>query len=249
MSFSMVVSALPAAFRYGLTATPERADGLAPLLEAVMGAVRATVPPAALEEAGVRVKPALRWVRGVPCPSFDPGEWVDLVGFLAESRSRNRIVVREARALLAEGRTVLILVPRVSQAEVLASALAEGGPSDVGILHGRMGRAERAATLEAVRNGTVRCLVATSLADEGLDLPALDGLILAAPGRAKGKAEQRIGRIMRSLRGKRVPVVVDLVDDHPVLRAQARSRFFATYRPMCAAAELPEWLRSRGRAA
>ncbi len=248
-SFAAVANALPAAFRYGLTATPERADGLAPLMAAVVGPMRATVPPADLEEAGVRVRPVLRWVRGVPCPPLDPSEWVDLVGFLAESDTRNGIILREARALLAEGRTVLILAPRVAQAETLAEALAEGGPSDVGILHGRMRRAERAATLEAVRSGAVRGLVATTVADEGLDLPSLDGLLLASPGRAGGRTEQRIGRIMRSLRGKRVPVVVDLVDDHPVLRSQARGRFFETYRSLCAGAELPEWLRSRGRAA
>jgi superfamily II DNA or RNA helicase len=247
-SFAAVANALPAAFRYGLTATPERADGLAPLMAAVVGPMRATVPPADLEEAGVRVRPVLRGSGASPALPSTPRSgsiwWVP--GRVGHS---DGIILREARALLAEGRTVLILAPRVAQAETLAEALAEGGPSDVGILHGRMRRAERAATLEAVRSGAVRGLVATTVADEGLDLPSLDGLLLASPGRAGGRTEQRIGRIMRSLRGKRVPVVVDLVDDHPVLRSQARGRFFETYRSLCAGAELPEWLRSRGRAA
>ena len=55
-------------------------------------------------------------------------------------------------------------------------------------------------------------LVATQLADEGLDMPSLDALILAVPQRNPGRLEQRVGRVSRSAPGKAAADVYDLVD-------------------------------------
>ena len=48
-----------------------------------------------------------------------------------------------------------------------------------------------------------------SMAKEGLDIPALDTLILATP---KGDIEQSIGRIQRPYPNKKVPIVIYIVD-------------------------------------
>ena len=88
----------------------------------------------------------------------------------------------------------------------------------------------RRETLEAVRNGKAHVLVASNIADEGLDLPRLDTLIVALPFRAKGRAIQRIGRIMRPSPGKDLPVVVDLLDSKvSILRHQAKRRYLEAY--------------------
>ena len=49
--------------------------------------------------------------------------------------------------------------------------------------------------------------------DEGLDLPMVDAVVLAAPSSHKAATRQRVGRACRALEGKRTPVVVDVVDD------------------------------------
>jgi superfamily II DNA or RNA helicase len=47
------------------------------------------------------------------------------------------------------------------------------------------------------------------MAEEGLDIPSLDTLILATP---KSDVEQAVGRIQRPCAGKKNPVVLDVVD-------------------------------------
>jgi len=67
-------------------------------------------------------------------------------------------------------------------------------------------------------------LVATKLADEGLDVRALDCLI-TAPGRASAPTTQRAGRVMRP--EGRAPIVFDPVDGGPFRRAwSARARAY-----------------------
>jgi len=70
--------------------------------------------------------------------------------------------------------------------------------------------------------------LATQLADEGLDLPRLTGVILAMPSRAKGRTEQRLGRVMRPAPGKPTPRLYDVQDESVgIFRSQARRRMQA----------------------
>ena len=66
------------------------------------------------------------------------------------------------------------------------------------------------------------------MADEGLDLPGLDTLILTTPTKSMGRIQQRIGRIMRRADNKKEPVVIDLVDGASSLYHMhyKRSRFY-----------------------
>ena len=68
-------------------------------------------------------------------------------------------------------------------------------------------------------------VVASTLADEGLDVPRMDRVILAFPGRTKGRTAQRLGRLMRPHPDKRGAVLFDIVDAAvaPLLR-QFRER-------------------------
>ena len=84
-------------------------------------------------------------------------------------------------------------------------------------------KAQRAQQLRQLRERRLAVLVATQLADEGLDVPALDCVVVASTGRAAGRAVQRIGRVMRCAPGKGQPIVVDVVDGTP-FRGQWRAR-------------------------
>jgi superfamily II DNA or RNA helicase len=64
--------------------------------------------------------------------------------------------------------------------------------------------------LDDVRNGKTEVIIATQLADEGLDLPSLDCEINTSAGKDKGKARQRVGRTLRI--GGKKPVVFEIVD-------------------------------------
>ena len=63
------------------------------------------------------------------------------------------------------------------------------------------------------------------VADEGLDLPGLDTVVLTTPTKAMGRVQQRIGRIMRVREGKKDPLVVDIIDNAPSFRGLAKKRW------------------------
>lgn len=71
--------------------------------------------------------------------------------------------------------------------------------------------------------GTGIC-VHNTLADEGLDLPALDAVILAGGGKSYVKAFQRVGRALRLYPGKTKAYVIDFYDDSKYLRKHSNRR-------------------------
>lgn len=99
----------------------------------------------------------------------------------------------------------------------------------------------RGAVISSFRAGRHRSLVATQLADEGLDVPALDLVVMASAGRHDGTAQQRLGRICRP-DGAEVPLYLDIVDDYPAALSQWRSRasaYVGAYGPECLPTDRP----------
>jgi superfamily II DNA or RNA helicase len=104
-------------------------------------------------------------------------------------------------------RSVLVLVSTVEHGEFLQLAI-----HDSTLVHAKIPKKKRKETIEAFRDGTLRCMIATSLADEGLDVPRAAVLILASGGRSAGKIEQRTGRVMRPHADKDFGTVHDFKD-------------------------------------
>lgn len=94
------------------------------------------------------------------------------------------------------GRSVLVLVPRREAVAQIAEALRLRGISAVGVTSG-LGAKRRREAIERTRDGTYAAIVATTLADEGLDIPRLDFGINLMSGKAAGRARQRTGRLLR----------------------------------------------------
>jgi superfamily II DNA or RNA helicase len=157
-----------------------------------------------------------------------------------------------AREQLEAGHAVLVLVHEVAQGRAIAS-LIEGAV----LLHSNSRKADtggrsREGTLEAMRNGEVRCLIATSLADQGLDVPAVSCVVMAGGG--KGGAEgyliqQRVARAQRIAAGKDGALIVDVFhagDSMTVAQSWARWRSYKSLG--YAMATLPEGMvRKEGR--
>jgi superfamily II DNA or RNA helicase len=109
---------------------------------------------------------------------------------------------------------------------------------------------ERVEGIRRIASGDAQILFATQLADEGLDAPLLDAVILMTPQRSASRTIQRAGRVLRALDGKPQPLVIDLVDNEVgILRHQARSRFFGAYRQLSPGAHIPGWLSDKKRRA
>ena len=220
-TFRRLLAHLPGRYRFGLTATPDRADGLTPLLDLCIGPTVFRIRHEELVQAGHLVVPRVEPVATGCAPGAT--DHTRLVDQLTHDAARNRLIVDLASREAAAGLAVLILSGRVEHCEHLAALLREAGVG-AEALTGRVARCRRSELLDRFRRGDLRVVCATSLADEGLDVARLERLILATPARAEGRTIQRLGRLMRPHAGKQTPVLFDLVDDTPLARRQFAAR-------------------------
>jgi len=217
-----VLAGLRARHRYGLTATPQREDGLTPWMRWSLGPTVARIEHTALEEAGRVLRPQIQtW--NAPPVELDGMESHERMRALAEDEARNGGLCTEARILAGLGHVVLVLVRLVDHAHTLSAMLSEQG-LDAAAMVGEMKPADRADVLDRMRGGRVQVVVATSLADEGLDAPRISAVVLAAPTKNVGRTLQRIGRALRPAEGAPDPVVVDVVDSWGPYQGYARTR-------------------------
>jgi superfamily II DNA or RNA helicase len=219
-TFSAVLSALPGRHRLAITATPERLDGLTPLLYAHCGPQRAVVEITDLQARGATLVPEVRWLAS----TFNPARYDDAGLALTTHRGRNKLIVDTVVKEAAEGRRVLVLVNRVAHCAKLADLIRRAGVRAEHITGAPMPATDRTFRLDSLRAGTLSALVATSVADEGLDLPELDTVVLGVDTSAMGREQQRIGRALRPRAGKGTPRVYAVQDKGPGARERRKLR-------------------------
>lgn len=215
-TFRDVIEGFPARRRIGLTATPDREDGYGPLIELVFGPRLFEISVEELLALRFLVAPTVEEVR--TAFRFDYNEPKDLPALdqaLVHDEPRNRQIVDLGARLVGDGKHVLVLAKHVEHVELLAVMLQDAGCA-AAYAHGQVSKKKRAETIEAWKRGEHRLLVANVIADEGLDVPSLDALILAYPAKAGGPTMQRVGRIMRPHTGPdgalKTPELYDVVD-------------------------------------
>jgi len=217
-----ILAGLPGRHRIGLTATPERMDGLSPWMTWSLGEVVAEVDHRELEDSGAVLKPRIRWWQA-PAVDLEDMEAHERAAKLADDDGRNGGLIFEARLLVEQNRVVLMLVKLVDHAHQLAEGLQVAGVR-ASALVGDVKPKERAAILGRMRSGDVDVVVATSLADEGLDAPRVDTVVLTEPTRNVGRVLQRIGRALRPHEDGQEPLIVDVVDTWGPYRGYAKAR-------------------------
>jgi len=134
-----------------------------------------------------------------------------------ERRARWRFTLEHVLANTARNQAIIDIARRCNACLVLVAsiehgkALCEQIPGSV-MVYSKMGAKKRKAAIGDFRDGKLNCMIATSLADEGLDVPRAAVLVLAAGGRSAGKLEQRAGRVMRPHDSKDFGTVHDFAD-------------------------------------
>jgi superfamily II DNA or RNA helicase len=215
-TFQTVLGAIQCQAVYGLTATPERSDGWTPAMYAWLGPKRYEVQARDLQAIGLTLAPRIVIVK-TGCYATT-GDFTEACTQLAASDERNAII---AELVETHGEfPQLVLTSRIEHAEELAKVI----PNSI-VVTGRSKLREKA--FADIRGKVVNVLIATQLADEGLDLPGLVAVHLTMPSRAEGRVVQRVGRVMRAAPGKGRPTVYDYVDDMGLFESQARARMKA----------------------
>jgi superfamily II DNA or RNA helicase len=119
--------------------------------------------------------------------------------------------------------SALVLVERLEHGQLLYEML----PNSI-YANGSMDSTTRQAALDSLRQGNRTIVIATPIFDEGVDVPAVDLVILAGAGKSAIRLMQRIGRGMRPKADGRGLIIIDFIDSGKYLLKQSyeRAKFY-----------------------
>jgi hypothetical protein len=243
--FSRALHRLNCRHSLGLSATVRRKDGLSHVFQWFLGPVVYSNKAVGRRRAANAPPPAEVMAAEFACqdPAYREERYVfgcrvDIVGMVSNVcrfAPRTAFVADAVMAALAAHpeRKVLVLSERRSHlvdihaavtARSNAIAPTRGAAVSIGFYVGGVKQEElKRAEAADVILGTF------SMAAEGMDIPALNTLVLASP---KSDVEQAVGRIMRVQHGRSgpAPLVIDVADTFSVFRSQfaRRLRFYAS---------------------
>ena len=200
---------------FGLSATPNRKDGLTKVLHWFMGPTFFSVERKQQDQVDVFPLEFTcdRYEDPPPCTRYGKLSLPTMITEITEIPDRNRLILQTIKDLSKTTRQVLVLSDRRFHCEYLH----EKFKTTSGLYMGGMKEAELAESSKK------KIIFATfSQAHEGLDIPSLDTVILATP---KSDIVQSIGRIMRETKGKKNnPRIYDVVDQWSVFFAMYNKR-------------------------
>jgi superfamily II DNA or RNA helicase len=239
-AFFHVMNRIPAKYWLGLTATPERRDGLEDLIYHQLGSHHVTIeaPTAgqlpSAETDLLAPHPILHMhatqfrYTGQADPSA-PGGMAEIYRALIADETRLGQIIADVLAAHADGANILVLTTWIDHLNAIAERLRAASKSVV-VLSGKLKARQRREISEQLANHAANAepllLVGTSsFIGEGFDCPALDTLFLAAPITFKNRLVQYVGRITRPHPAKTTATVHDYHDElTPVLASSLRKR-------------------------
>lgn len=111
------------------------------------------------------------------------------------------------------GKQAIVFAVDCEQSNGIAQYLRAAGIS-AHHLDGMTPTAERTSAMELFRKGEIKVLTNCALFDEGLDIPSLDGAILARPTAALSRFLQMVGRALRPHADKDHATIIDIAGNY-----------------------------------
>lgn len=221
--FSKALMSIQTRHMLGLSATPERLDGLDNVFLWFLGPVRYQIkvrdPDTSVEVRVLRFTSADAEYAETPLDVRGEVSRPKLCNQLAGYQPRTIAICNELEPCVREGRQLLILSDRREHLAAFEAEFKKRGFSSIGYYVGGMKAAARdeSATKQIV-------LGTFTLAAEGMNIRALNTVALVTP---KSRIEQAVGRIFRLKKEERTfaPVIYDVLDaPHDVCVRQYRKR-------------------------
>ena len=239
-AFSAVLNRIPAKYWLGLTATPERRDGLEGLIYHQLGSHSHTLEPPLAGElpSAATDSPAPHPVLHIHPTQFRytgdadpaaPGGIAEIYRALVADQDRLDQIVTDVLSAHRQGANILVLTTWVNHLDAITRRLCDAG-CEATVLRGGMKARERLEITQQLAAHQPEqpplLMVGTgSFIGEGFDCPALDTLFLASPITFKSRLIQYVGRITRPHPGKTDATVHDYHDElTPVLASSQRKR-------------------------
>jgi len=240
-TYKKVLEQSDAYFRYGLSGTPlDREDDGSLYVIGILGNKVIEVGSKELVEQGYLSQPIVRLVEffskleneeGEELWSFDPeirgASWNKLYELgITHNKKRNKLICECTKRLLLENKKrIMIIVKEVEHGKELQKVMEEELRHRVPLVWSKSNGQKDKLELSKFEQGILNVIIASPIFDEGVDIPAIDAIIIAGGGKSYIKSVQRVGRGMRKYEGKENLIVVDFIDKSlPVLIRHSGSR-------------------------
>ena len=220
--FSKALMKINSNYMLGLSATPNRKDGLTKVLKFYIGDIIYSVK--SNEKNIVKVD---RYLLNSDDENYNK-EMVNfrgqvqmptMVNNIANCFKRTKLIMEKViyEIKLNDTRQFLILSDRKQHLEDMYKIAQQEGITSVGYYVGGMKKEK------LKENESCRILLGTyPMANEGLDIPSLNALVLSTP---KSDIIQSIGRICRMKHENIQPLIIDIVDQFSIFENQSKKRF------------------------
>jgi len=203
-------------FRGGLSATPETGTGRDMVLQAYAGSIVAQVSASYLIEHEYLVRPKIYYLQGSKNAAykFSRKKYKTIYKlYIVNNTYRNQLIVDCVKRLHGLNKSILITVTTKNHGHLLLKMIRAIDGISCEFIYSHVDKMLRKKYIDQVRNKQLDVILGTSLADEGLNIPALDSLILAGGGKSPTRVIQRIGRTLRLSDGKTEAIVIDFKDN------------------------------------
>ena len=236
-----------AQYTLGLSATPDRADGMTKIINWHIGDIlyemekkynyRVLVKKIFFRSCDPLFREKKMWFQGRFAPNH-----ISMTENITKIKTRNQLIVNMIDVLKGMGRKILVLSYRVEHLELLKKNVDEkiklDGESHIYNSYFYMGKTKRGEKKLAEKDGHI-IFATMQLAEEGLDISHLDTVIFALPvsiqkdkkNKKKIKSSkaliQSIGRILRNDKLEdltQIPLVIDLSDMFSIYSSWSNKR-------------------------
>ena len=219
--FSKALPKITSKFMLGLTATPDRKDGMKKVFEYYLGDIVFCIRGREPEKVLVRLinyhcqdqqycQEQFNFKGQINAPK--------MINQLAEDPIRLQLIIEQIQVCILEHRKILILSDRRNHLTECKETIDKLGVCSTGYYVG----GSKPETLKESEEKDV-ILGTYSMASEGMDIPLLNTVILATP---KSDIEQSVGRILRQKKEHRVvdPLIIDIIDQTSNFKRQSLHR-------------------------
>lgn len=208
-TFSNVVKACPAYWRFALSATPfDRSDGKSMALAALLGPRCYKKTEGELAEEGYISRADIRMVRfrqpDVFLGKYDKAYELEIV----KSEERNNLIVRIADVA---DKPALVLYEHLDHGKILYQKFKQAGVQ-VALVSGTTHRDVRLSIIERLNNGQLSVVLASRVFNVGVNVPELAAVIMARAGASTIMSVQGTGRVLRKTASKSTGQVWDVYD-------------------------------------
>jgi len=218
--FSRALRKVNSQYMIGLSATPNRKDGLTKVFKWYVGDVVYSrkhtdtnivkVERLIIKSDNENYSKEYLNFRGNPMMP-------KMINNIVENLHRTQLIVHWIKKLLEEDRKIIVLSDRRAHLEDFYKLLLEAGVNSVGYYVGGMKQVDLdISATKSVILGTFH------ISAEGLDIPGLDTEILATP---KSDIVQSVGRILRKKHEDKPAKIIDVVDKFSLFENQAMKRY------------------------